>query len=120
MNEPIDILLVDGQGIAHPRGFGLASHLGIILDLPTIGCAKSHLYGKFETPGISKGSWKQIRNGKNRIIGAVLRSRTGVKPIFISQGHKISLSKAIEIILTCATRYRIPEPLRKAHHYSIK
>jgi deoxyribonuclease V len=112
--EP-DILICDGQGIAHPRGFGLASHLGIMLNIPTIGCAKSVLVGTYSEPSQSKGSTNPLMF-EGRQVGAVVRTRRGVKPVFVSVGHKFSLKKAIEIILHCSPNYRIPEPLRLAHH----
>ena len=109
-----EVLLCDGQGIAHPRGLGLASHLGLFLDIPTIGCAKSVLVGEYAEPPLVRGSvsylWYQ---GKK--VGAVLRTRTGVKPIYVSCGHKISLETAVEIVLKCSPKYRVPEPLRRAH-----
>jgi len=108
-----DVILVDGQGIAHPRGVGIASHLGIILDKPTIGCAKSRLVGSFEEPGMEAGDCSPlIYQGK--VVGAVLRTRRGVRPIFVSPGHKIDLPTSIEITLKCVERYRIPKPTREA------
>ncbi len=109
-----DLFMIDGQGVAHPRRLGLASHLGLFLDKPTIGCAKSRLIGKYEEPGVEKGAWSPLRDG-DEIIGAVVRTRSRVKPIFVSVGHKCTLEDAIRITLACATRYRIPEPTRLAH-----
>jgi len=111
--EP-DLLMIDGQGIAHPRRLGLASHLGLFLDKPTIGCAKSRLIGRFEEPGGEKGDWSPLTD-KNELIGAVVRTRSRVKPIFVSVGHKCRLEDAIRMALACTTRYRIPEPTRLAH-----
>lgn len=111
--EP-DLFLVDGQGIAHPRRFGLACHLGLFFDKPTIGCAKSRLTGCFEEPALEKGSYSPLKKG-NEIIGAVVRTRTNVKPVFVSVGNKCQLKDAIKITLNCTTRYRIPEPARLAH-----
>lgn len=109
-----DILLVDGQGIAHPRRFGIACHLGLLFDISTIGCAKSRLIGSFEEPGLAKGSRQMLKDGED-VIGAALRSRDGTKPIFVSVGHKIDLDSALRIVMACARKYRIPEPTRRAH-----
>ncbi len=111
--EP-DAFIIDGQGIAHPRKLGLAAHLGLFFDKPTIGCAKSRLTGSFEEPALEKGSYSPLKNG-NEIIGAVVRTRTNVKPLFISIGNKCLLKDAIKITLDCTTKYRIPEPTRLAH-----
>jgi deoxyribonuclease V len=111
--EP-DLFMVDGQGVAHPRRLGLASHLGLFLDKPTIGCAKSRLIGKYEEPGGERGAYSPLWDG-GETIGAVVRTRRRVKPIFVSVGHKCTLDDAIRITLACATRYRIPEPTRLAH-----
>lgn len=110
-----DLILFDGQGLAHPRGFGLASHLGLILNRPSIGCAKSLLYGRCREPGKSRGAHSPIMDEEGRVIGVVLRTRDRVSPIFVSQGHKVSLDTAVEIVLSCCTGYRIPHPLRYAH-----
>jgi len=111
-----DLVLCDGQGIAHPRGLGLASHFGLVLGVPTIGCAKSPLFGEFEMPGTARGARTPIRDVAGRTIGAVLRTRDGTKPLYVSVGHLISLRKAIPLVLACAPRFRRPEPLRIAHH----
>jgi len=108
-----DVILCDGQGIAHPRRFGIASHLGVILDMPTIGVAKSLLIGKHEELPDTRGSWQPLIN-QGETIGAVLRTRTGVKPLYISSGHKISLSTAIDYVLRCTPKYRLPETTRVA------
>ena len=110
-----DLFFCDGQGIAHPRGLGLASHLGLILNKPTVGCAKSRLVGDYLPVGTEKGNYEYLRYG-DRIMGAVLRTRANVKPLFISQGHKITLVDCINIVLQCCPRYRVPEPVRQAHH----
>jgi deoxyribonuclease V len=109
-----DIVLCDGQGLAHPRLFGLACHLGLMLDTPAIGCAKSHLVGEFKEPGHTKGNYSSIRY-KGKKVGIVLRSRTNVKPIFISPGHKIDIKSSYRITMDCSGKYRIPVPTRLAH-----
>jgi len=111
--EP-DLFLVDGQGIAHPRRLGLASHLGLCVDKPAIGCAKSRLLGTFDPPGPEKGDYSPLYDKSDR-IGAVLRTRTGTKPLFISPGHLCSFNDAIRYTLAHTTRYRLPEPTRLAH-----
>jgi deoxyribonuclease V len=110
-----DLLLFDGQGIAHPQGLGLASHLGVLLQKPSIGCAKSRLIGEYEESLLApeKGSWLPLLH-QGRPVGAAVRARAGVKPLFISPGHLISLKTSIEFVLTCCSRFRIPEPLRQA------
>jgi deoxyribonuclease V len=112
-HEP-DAFIIDGQGIAHPRRFGLACHLGLFFDKPTVGCAKSRLTGSFEDPAPEKGSFSPLKDGRE-VIGAVVRTRTNVEPVFVSVGNKCSLKNAIEITLNCITKYRIPEPTRLAH-----
>ena len=114
-----NVLLVDGQGIAHPRGIGIASHLGVLLNIPTTGCAKTRFVGEFEKPGRRKGSWSELTY-KGRIVGGVLRTKDGVRPLFVSPGHKIDLDGAIRITLNCTGKYRIPEPLRCADMLSKK
>ncbi|QEG34368.1 deoxyribonuclease V [Bythopirellula goksoeyrii] len=111
--EP-DLVLVDGQGIAHPRRFGLAAHLGVLLGKPTIGCAKSRLIGVYEEPHEEAGCYTDLFDGEE-LIGAVLRTRTNVKPLFISVGHKIELPTALDLVLNCCRGYRLPEPTRLAH-----
>lgn len=108
-----DIILCDGQGIAHPRRFGIASHLGVILDMPTIGVAKSLLIGKHEELADTKGSWQPLIH-KGETIGAVLRTRPGVKPVYVSLGHRVSLHTAIDYVLSCTPKYRLPETTRIA------
>lgn len=109
-----DIVLCDGQGIAHPRGMGLASHLGLILDLPTVGCAKTLLVGKHEAVDPCQWSQSSILY-KEKVVGAALRTRSNITPMYISPGHRIDLSQSIEVVKQCTTRYRIPEPTRLAH-----
>jgi len=110
-----DILIVDGQGIAHPRRFGLACHLGVELDVPSIGCAKSRLIGSHLEPDYFKKGANVDLIHKDAVIGKVLRTRKGVKPVYISIGHRVDLATALEIIMRCVTRYRLPEPIRQAH-----
>lgn len=110
-----DLVMVDGQGIAHPRRIGLAAHLGLFLDVPTIGCAKSPLFGNYQEPDDTRGSYNYITDNQDIIIGAVVRTKLKVKPLFISIGHKIDLSSAIRWVLQCCHGYRLPEPTRIAH-----
>jgi deoxyribonuclease V len=112
-NRP-DVILFDGHGIAHPRGFGLASHMGLILDIPSVGCAKTRLVGAFREPGEKRGQQSPLVYKEKR-IGTVVRTKDRVKPVFVSLGHRVSLERAVEIVLQCARRYRIPEPIRRAH-----
>ena len=116
-NSP-DLIIVDGNGIAHPRKAGLATHLGILLNIPTIGCAKSPFYPVKEPP-TRKGSYTFMKNEKGEIVGVALRTKERVKPVYVSPGHLINLEKSIEFILNCSI-YRIPEPLRKAHYIASK
>jgi deoxyribonuclease V len=111
--EP-DLLFVDGQGFAHPRRIGIASHLGLLLDKPTIGCAKSRLCGTHDEPDTLAGCYTDLWDG-DELIGAVLRTRDGVKPLYISVGHKIDLGTAIDWVLACGRGFRLPEPTRLAH-----
>jgi deoxyribonuclease V len=112
-----DVFIIDGQGVAHPRRLGLAAHLGLFFDAPTIGCAKSRLIGTYKEPPPQKGSHTLLidDNQQSAIIGSVVRTRTNVKPVFVSVGNKCLLSDAIEITLACTSRYRLPEPTRLAH-----
>jgi len=109
-----DLILVDGQGIAHPRRMGLASHLGLFLDTPTIGCAKSLLCGRHEVPGEKPGSYAEVMD-EGETIGVALRTKLGTKPVYVSIGHKIDLQTAIYWVMNCCRGYRIPEPTRLAH-----
>jgi len=109
-----DVLICDAHGRAHFRRFGLASHLGLLLDHPTIGCAKSRLVGTFRQPGQQKGERTWLMSDEE-VLGAVVRTRTGVRPVFISIGHRVDLQTAIKVVLVSATRYRLPEPTRLAH-----
>ncbi|MBN1190718.1 MAG: deoxyribonuclease V [Dehalococcoidales bacterium] len=110
-----DLVMVDGQGLVHPRRFGLACHLGLFLDKPTIGCAKSPLFGEYMEPGLLSGSREYIFDKDRKRIGSVIRTRDHVKPLFISVGHKISLGSAVEWVFRCCRGYRLPEPTRLAH-----
>ncbi|MBN1593116.1 MAG: deoxyribonuclease V [Candidatus Coatesbacteria bacterium] len=109
-----DLIIVDGQGLAHPRRLGLACHLGLILDIPTIGCAKSRLIGEHEMPAATKGAQSDLLD-KGEKVGVVLRSRTGVSPVYVSIGHRIDLTTAAELVLNCCPKYRLPETTRAAH-----
>jgi deoxyribonuclease V len=114
-----DLILVDGQGIAHPRGIGIASSLGVLSGIPAIGCAKSRLVGEHDEPGWEKGAWSPLRF-EDKIIGAVLRTRDNTRPLFISPGHKIDLESSIRLALACTRAFRIPDPLRCADMLSRK
>ncbi|HHP7245866.1 MAG TPA: deoxyribonuclease V [Elainellaceae cyanobacterium] len=109
-----DLLLCDGQGIAHPRRFGIACHIGLLTGLPAIGVAKSRLVGFHDEIPNEKGAWQPLRH-RGETIGAVLRSRTGTKPLYISPGHRISLPTAIDYVMRCTPKYRLPETTRQAH-----
>ena len=113
--EP-DLLLFDGQGIAHGRRMGIATHMGILLNKPTIGCAKSRLVGTFEEPGVDRGCYEPLVHG-GETVGAVLRTRKQVRPIFVSPGTGISIKTSINIVMQCLDGYRIPKPTREADHY---
>ncbi len=114
LREPPDAVLVDGHGLAHPRRFGLACHLGVELNLPTVGCAKSRLIGTHDEPGMERGSQAPLMDGRER-IGTVLRTRSAVAPVFISVGHRLSLPAAVKLAERCTGRTRQPVPLRQAH-----
>lgn len=109
-----DLLIFDGQGVAHPRRIGLAAHIGVILDHPSIGCAKSRLTGTYDEPGVDAGDWTPLTD-QGETIGAVVRTRAKVKPVFVSTGHRVELATAIEVVLKCTRRYRLPETTRLAH-----
>jgi len=109
-----DLILCDGQGLAHPRRFGLACHLGVWCDLPCIGVAKSRLLGEYQPLGEQRGEWQPLLDA-GEVIGAVLRTRAHAKPLFISTGHRVDLSTAISYVLRCAPKYRLPETTRQAH-----
>jgi len=113
LKERPDVVLVDGQGIAHPRGLGLATHLGLVADIPTIGVAKSRLVGEGQEPDIGAGSYKPLI-WKEKQVGLILRTQTGKNPLYLSPGHRITLPQCLEITLGCVTKYRIPLPVRQA------
>lgn len=114
-----DLLMIDGQGIAHPRRFGIASHIGVLMDIPTIGCAKTRLVGVYEPPYRSSGSTSYLTEA-HETIGAVVRTRTGVRPVFVSIGHLMDLKDSIRVVLKSCRGYRLPEPLRRADHLARK
>ncbi len=109
-----DLFIFDGQGLAHPRRMGIATHMGVILDMPSVGCAKSRLCGEHSEVGPQVGDYSELYH-QGQVIGAVLRTRENVKPVFISVGHKVDLRTAIEYTLRCCAGYRLPEPIRWAH-----
>lgn len=110
-----DAYIFDGQGIAHPRRLGIAAHIGLWLDRPTLGCGKTWLIGAYTEPETERGSYSPMVD-KGDVIGMVLRTRTRIKPVFISVGHKATLDTAVELALRCTTKYRLPEPIRHAHN----
>lgn len=119
LGQTPDVILCDGQGYAHPRRFGLACHLGILTDIPCIGVGKTRLVGSHAPVPDTRGAWVPLRHAEKaateETIGAVLRTRAGVKPVFVSVGHRISLKTAIAVVMRCTTRYRLPETTRHAH-----
>lgn len=117
LSAPPDLLLVDGQGRAHPRHFGIACHVGLLADIPTIGVAKSRLVGSYAEPGPERGDWAPLLL-RGEVIGAVLRTRRATRPLFVSTGHRVGLATAIDLVLRCVTRYRLPEPTRLADRLS--
>ncbi len=112
-----DILLFDGQGIAHQRRLGIASHIGVLLDFPTIGCAKTKLVGQYEEPDSRRGCFTYLQIA-DETVGAAVRTRTGVKPVFVSTGHRANLRQSIKLVLDCHTGFRLPEPIRQADRLS--
>ena len=119
LKKPPDILMIEGQGIAHPRRFGIASHIGVLLGISTIGCAKTRLVGDYTVPQPIRGSTTILKDGEET-IGAAVRTRTGVKPVYVSIGHLIDLADSIRLVLKSCCGYRLPEPLRIADHLSRK
>ncbi len=109
------LLFFDGQGIAHPRGLGIASHLGLRLEVPSVGCAKSRLFGEAAEPEEDKGAWTPIMDPGGGAVGALVRTRKGVKPVYVSPGHRIDVAGALRYALALSPRYRIPVPIRAAH-----
>ena len=114
LHERPDVVMYDGQGVAHPRRMGLAAHMGVLTDLPSIGCAKSRLVGAHREPGPRRGDHAPLRDGRE-VLGSVLRTRDGVKPVFVSVGHRVRLARARAVVLQCTAGYRLPEPTRQAH-----
>ncbi len=112
-----DLILFDGQGIAHPRGLGLASHIGVLLERPSVGCAKSKLVGEYEEPDLPGGSWTPLRY-QGRQVGTVVRTRDNVRPLFVSPGHLMGFASSTKVVLSCCQGYRLPEPTRMADRLS--
>lgn len=115
VEAPVDVVIFDAQGLAHGRRMGLASHLGLFLDVPAVGCAKSRLVGSFEEPGPEKGDTTELVH-RGEVVGRVVRTRDRVSPVFVSVGNRIDLGSAVELVLACCTKYRLPEPTRQAHN----
>jgi len=113
LKERPDVVLVDGQGIAHPRGLGLAAHLGLVAEMPTIGVAKSRLVGEGQEPDLAAGSYNPLI-WQGKVVGLLLRTQKGKKPLYLSPGHRITLPECLEITLACVTKYRLPLPVRQA------
>ncbi len=111
-----DVVMFDGHGVAHPRRFGIAAHMGLWLDRPSLGCAKSLLIGQHRAPKAAAGSAALLCDGED-VIGKVVRTQNGIKPVYVSVGHRIDLDSAVRAVLACCSRYRLPEPTRLAHHY---
>ncbi|MGF1473773.1 MAG: endonuclease V [Rubrobacteraceae bacterium] len=114
VEAPVDAVIFDAHGLAHPRRMGLASHMGLFMDVPAIGCAKNRLVGAYEEPGKEKGSATNLVHG-GEVVGKVLRTRTGVSPVYVSVGSGIDLDSAVELVLACSPKYRLPETTRQAH-----
>lgn len=114
LKERPDLIIFDGQGIAHPRRLGLAAHMGLVLNMPTVGCAKSPLRVQFEVPGLKRGSASKMMDGKEQ-VGVVLRTRDGIKPLYVSPGHLVDLATSVKVILAAGRGYRLPQPTRIAH-----
>jgi len=114
LNSAPDAVICDGQGLAHPRFFGLACHLGLMLEVPTLGCAKSRLVGEYKEPSVKRGASCFLYH-QEKMVGRVVRTKNHVKPVFVSPGHLIDITSATQLVLKCTTNYRLPEPIRKAH-----
>jgi deoxyribonuclease V len=110
-----DVVVLDAQGLAHPRRMGLASHIGLFLDVPTVGCAKTVLVGKFEEPPPEKGGATDMVH-RGEVVGRAVRTREKVSPVYVSVGNGVDLNSSVELVLACCTRYRLPEPTRQAHN----
>jgi deoxyribonuclease V len=111
----VDVVVLDAQGLAHPRRIGLASHVGLFLDVPTVGCAKTVLVGKFEEPRMEKGNATDMVH-RGEVVGRAVRTRDGVSPVYVSVGNGVDLDSSVELVLACCTKYRLPEPTRQAHN----
>lgn len=114
VETPVDAVIFDAQGLAHPRRMGLASHIGLFLDVPTVGCAKSRLVGEYEEPGAERGDATDLVH-RGEVVGQVVRTRTNVSPVYVSVGNGVSLDSAVDLVLACCTKYRLPETTRQAH-----
>lgn len=117
LRTPVDLLLCDGQGIAHPRRCGLAAHLGVLRGRPAVGCAKNHFFGEHREPGPRRGDREPLRDG-DEVLGEVLRTQDGVRPVYVSPGHLIGVTQASDVVLALTSRYRLPDPVRRADHLS--
>lgn len=116
-----DLIVCDGQGLAHPRRFGLACHLGIELNIPTLGCGKKRFFGQYDNLGEERGSIAPLlAEDDGQHVGNALRTQTGINPVFVSTGHKISVKTATDIVLRLTTEYRLPETTRKADHFGLE
>jgi deoxyribonuclease V len=113
-HEP-DVFIFDGMGIMHPRRIGIASHMGVWLQKPTIGCGKTYFLGTYDEPARERGAWSLVHH-KGDVIGAVLRTRDGVKPVYISPGNLADLPTSLDLVMRCTPKYRLPEPIRQAHN----
>ena len=119
IESEVDAVILDAHGLAHPRGLGLASHLGLFLDVPTVGCAKSRLVGEHEEPDSEKGSTTDLVY-RGKVVGKVVRTRKNVSPVYVSVGNRIDLDSAVDLVLACCTKYRLPETTRQAHNAANK